>query len=122
MNFSFAPLQPQMQRSPIPNSLSQMSPLSLVTHASQQNPHHRLMGAPGVGQLPNIVPHDIEQRMLEYIKLFQAPKDMKRKLSTCLHNFFIKFSLNNGQNLNLFVNNEIVFFYKTFQNCLFLAL
>lgn len=37
------------------------------------------MGAPPVGQLPNIVPHDIEQRMLEYIKLFQAPKDMKRK-------------------------------------------
>lgn len=67
-----------MQRSPIPNSLQQMSPLSLVTHASQQNPHHRLMGGPG--QLPNIVPHDIEQRMLEYIKLFQAPKDIKRKL------------------------------------------
>lgn len=38
------------------------------------------MGAPGaIGQLPNIVPHDIEQRMLEYIKLFQAPKDLKRK-------------------------------------------
>lgn len=70
-----------MQRSPISNSLQQMSPLSLVTHANQQNQHHRLMGAPGqLGQLPSIVPHDIEQRMLEYIKLFQAPKDIKRKL------------------------------------------
>lgn len=72
-------LQPQMQRSPIPNSLQQMSPLSLVTHGGQ-NPH-RLMGAPPVGQLPSIVPHDIEQRMLEYIKLFQAPKDIKRELN-----------------------------------------
>lgn len=68
-----------MQRSPIPNNLQQMSPLSLVTHGNPQNPHHRLMGAPPIGQLPSIVPHDIEQRMLEYIKLFQAPKDMKRK-------------------------------------------
>lgn len=66
-----------MQRSPIPNSLQQMSPLSLVTHANQQNPHHRLMGGPA---LPSIVPHDIEQRMIEYLKLFQAPKDIKREL------------------------------------------
>ena len=69
-----------MQRSPIPNNLQQMSPLSLVTHGNPQN-QHRLMGAPSIGQLPSIVPHDIEQRMLEYIKLFQAPKDMKRKLN-----------------------------------------
>lgn len=69
-----------MQRSPIPNNLQQMSPLSLVTHGNSQN-QHRLMGAPPVGQLPGIVPHDIEQRMLEYIKLFQAPKDMKRELN-----------------------------------------
>lgn len=68
-----------MQRSPITNSLQQMSPLSLVTHGNPQN-QHRLMGAPPIGQLPSIVPHDIEQRMLEYIKLFQAPKDMKREL------------------------------------------
>jgi hypothetical protein len=61
-----------MQRSPIPN-MQQMSPLSLVTHVNQQNPHHRLMGG------PSIVPHDIEQRMLEYLKLFQAPKDIKRE-------------------------------------------
>lgn len=66
-----------MQRSPIPNSLSQMSPLSLVTHGSSQNPHHRLIGGHG---LPGIVPHDIEQRMLEYLKLFQPPKDLKREL------------------------------------------
>lgn len=72
-----------MQRSPIPNSLSQMSPLSLVTHGNPQN-QHRLMGAPAVGQMPSIVPHDIEQRMLEYIKLFQAPKDMKREFKSFL--------------------------------------
>ena len=64
-----------MQRSPIPTNLQQMSPLSLVTHANSQNAHHRLMGGP----LPGIVPHDIEQRMLEYLKLFQAPKDIKRE-------------------------------------------
>ena len=47
-----------------------MSPLSLVTHGN----NNRLMAAP---QMPNIVPHEIEQRMLEYIKLFQTPKDIK---------------------------------------------
>jgi hypothetical protein len=67
-----------MQRSPIPSSLSQMSPLSLVTHGNPQN-QHRLMGAPAVGQIPSLNPHDIEQRMLEYIKLFQSPKDIKRE-------------------------------------------
>jgi hypothetical protein len=73
-NFLKIKLQPQMQRSPIPNNLS---PLSLVTHGASQNPHHhRLIGAP---TLPGIVPHDIEQRMLEYLKLFQAPKDLKRE-------------------------------------------
>lgn len=69
-------LKPQMQRSPIPNNLQQMSPLSLVTHGNQQSPHHRLMGG---HVLPSIVPHDIEQRMIEYLKLFQTPKDIKRK-------------------------------------------
>lgn len=70
-----------MQRSPIPNSLQQMSPLSLVTHGNQGQ-NHRLMGAPQpVGQMPGINPHEIEQRMLEYIKLFQAPKDLKRKFN-----------------------------------------
>lgn len=73
-----------MQRSPIPNSLSQMSPLSLVTHANQQS-QHRLMGAPQIGQLPTLLPHEIEQRMLEYIKFFQAPKEMKRKFVKILH-------------------------------------
>lgn len=57
-----------MQRSPIPN-LSQMSPLSLVTH----NQHTAsLMGAPHV-------PQDFEKRMIDYIKLFQSPKEPKRK-------------------------------------------
>lgn len=34
-----------------------------------------------MASMPSMVPHDIEQRMLEYIKLFQAPKDMKREFS-----------------------------------------
>lgn len=57
-----------------------MSPLSLVTHGGGQAAHHRLMGAPSVGQIPNMVPQDIEQRMMEYIKFFQAPKEPRRKL------------------------------------------
>jgi hypothetical protein len=76
---TFSLLQPQMQRSPIPSNIQQMSPLSLVTHGNPQN-QHRLMGAPPVGHLPGIVPHEFEQRMLDYIKLFQAPKDIKREL------------------------------------------
>ncbi|XP_058828637.1 protein dead ringer isoform X2 [Topomyia yanbarensis] len=70
---------PSVQRSPIPQSIQQMSPLSLVTHVNQQQ-HHRLLGAPNVGQMPNILPADFEQRMLDYIKLFQ-PKEMKREQS-----------------------------------------
>lgn len=69
----FFPKQQQMQRSPIPN-LSQMSPLSLVTH--NQHPAvtaANLMGAPHV-------PQDFEKRMIDYIKLFQSPKDPKRKI------------------------------------------
>lgn len=56
-----------------------MAPLSLVTHVNQQQ-HHRLLGAPNVGQMPNILPAEFEQRMLEYIKLFH-PKEMKREQS-----------------------------------------
>ncbi|XP_055532857.1 protein dead ringer isoform X2 [Wyeomyia smithii] len=70
---------PSVQRSPIPQSIQQMSPLSLVTHVNQQQ-HHRLLGAPNVGQMPNILPADFEQRMIDYIKLFQ-PKEMKREQS-----------------------------------------
>ncbi|EAT37345.1 AAEL010648-PA [Aedes aegypti] len=71
--------QPSVQRSPIPQGIQQMSPLSLVTHVNQQQ-HHRLLGAPNVGQIPNILPAEFEQRMLDYIKLFQ-PKEMKREQS-----------------------------------------
>lgn len=46
-----------------------MSPMSLVTHGGSQAA--RLMGAPNVGQMPNLMSHEIEQRMMEYIKLFQ---------------------------------------------------
>ncbi|KXJ74720.1 hypothetical protein RP20_CCG013020 [Aedes albopictus] len=70
---------PSVQRSPIPQGIQQMSPLSLVTHVNQQQ-HHRLLGAPNVGQIPNILPPEFEQRMLDYIKLFQ-PKEMKREQS-----------------------------------------
>lgn len=74
--YFFGLQQSQMQRSPIPN-LSQMSPLSLVTH----NQHTaNLMGAPHV-------PQDFEKRMIDYIKLFQSPKEPKRK---CFCLFFVK--------------------------------
>lgn len=66
-----------MQRSPIPNNLSQMSPLSLVTHASQHQ--NRLMGAPQVGSVP-LFQQDIEKRMMEYFSMMNQPKDMKREL------------------------------------------
>lgn len=52
-----------------------MSPLSLVTHGAQQNAHHRMMGGPSIGQMPNLVSHEIEQRMMEYIKLLQNSKE-----------------------------------------------
>ncbi|XP_052873646.1 protein dead ringer [Anopheles cruzii] len=73
---------PSVQRSPIPQSISQLPPLSLVSHVNQQQQqhhhHHRLL--PPVGQLPNILPAEFEQRMLDYIKLFQ-PKEMARAQS-----------------------------------------
>jgi hypothetical protein len=58
--------------------MSQMSPLSLVAHVNQQ--HHRMLGGPNIGQMPNLLPSEFEQRMLDYIKLFQ-PKDEKRAQS-----------------------------------------
>ncbi|XP_037034233.1 protein dead ringer-like, partial [Bradysia coprophila] len=70
--------QLQMQRSP--TGLQQMSPLSLVTHGNAPNSHHRMMGGPPLGQMANVVPHDIEQRMIEYIKMFQ-PKEPRRSQS-----------------------------------------
>lgn len=71
-------IQQQMQRSPISGGLSQMSPLSLVTHGSGPNAHHRLAGAPQLGQMPNLVSHEIEQRMIEYIKMIQNTKEPSR--------------------------------------------
>lgn len=61
--------------------MQQMSPLSLVTHGGSQAAH-RLMGGggPSVGQMPNLMSHEIEQRMMEYIKLFQ-PQQQKRSQS-----------------------------------------
>lgn len=72
-------MQQQVQRSPIPGGLQQMSPLSLVTHGAQQSAHHRMMGGPSIGQMPNMVSHEIEQRMMEYIKLLQNSKEPQRK-------------------------------------------
>uniref|UniRef100_A0A182MD93 REKLES domain-containing protein n=1 Tax=Anopheles culicifacies TaxID=139723 RepID=A0A182MD93_9DIPT len=65
---------PSVQRSPIP----QMPPLSLVSHVNQQQHHHRLL--PPVAQIPNMLPAEFEQRMLNYIKMFQ-PKEMGRAQS-----------------------------------------
>lgn len=62
----------QVQRSPIPGSMQQMSPLSLVTHG-QTAAHHRLMGGLP-NQMGSLLPHEIEQRMMDYIKMFQ-PKE-----------------------------------------------
>lgn len=71
-------LQPPLQRSPASNGMQQLSPLSLVTHGGNQAAH-RLIGAPSVGQMPNLMSHEIEQRMMEYIKLFQPQQ--KRSMS-----------------------------------------
>ncbi|XP_059611180.1 protein dead ringer [Phlebotomus argentipes] len=72
---------PPVQRSPVTSNIQQMSPLSLVTHGNAPSAHHRLMGAPTVGQMPNIMPHELEQRMMEYIKLFQSAKEPRRSQS-----------------------------------------
>uniref|UniRef100_A0A182PUN8 REKLES domain-containing protein n=1 Tax=Anopheles epiroticus TaxID=199890 RepID=A0A182PUN8_9DIPT len=69
---------PSVQRSPIPQGISQMPPLSLVSHVNQQHHQHRLL--PPVGQIPNMLPAEFEQRMLNYIKMFQ-PKEMGRSQS-----------------------------------------
>lgn len=73
--------QQQVQRSPISGALQQISPLSLVTHNAAQNAHHRLLGGPSMGQMPNLMQHEIEQRMIEYLKLLQNPKDTGRSQS-----------------------------------------
>lgn len=69
-----------MPRPPVPSSMQQMSPLALVTHGNPPSAHHRLM-APPLGQMPNIVTHELEQRMMEYLKLFQTQKDPRRSQS-----------------------------------------
>lgn len=71
-------IQQQVQRSPLPGGLQQMSPLSLVSHGASQNAHHRLLQNPQMGLLPNQI-SDIEQRMIDYIKMLQ-PKENTRKL------------------------------------------
>lgn len=73
MQGQMSQLQQQMQRSPIPASLQQMSPLSLVTHAANANAHHRLAGAPQLAQMASLMPMDIEQLqpMMEYLKMMQ---------------------------------------------------
>ncbi|XP_031618009.1 protein dead ringer isoform X2 [Contarinia nasturtii] len=68
-------LQQLVQRSPLPGGLPQMSPLSLVS----QNPHHRLLQNQQMGLIPNQMT-EMEQRMLEYIKLIQS-KDVTRPQS-----------------------------------------
>ncbi|GAB0100015.1 Protein dead ringer [Sergentomyia squamirostris] len=72
---------PSVQRSSVTSNIQQMSPLSLVTHGNAPSAHHRLMGAPTVGQMPNMVPHELEQRMMEYIKLIQSAKEPRRSQS-----------------------------------------
>ncbi|XP_058982808.1 protein dead ringer isoform X3 [Musca domestica] len=77
---------PPLGRQALPGGMQQMSPLALVTHAAAANnqqaqaaaaaaaAHHRLM-APTFGQVPNLVTQEIEQRMIEYLKLIQVKKE-----------------------------------------------
>lgn len=68
--------QQQIQRSPIPGGLQQMSPLSLVQHSVSQNAHHGLLGNPQMGTL--ITP-DFEQHMINYFKMLsQQPKEARK--------------------------------------------
>ncbi|XP_011181533.2 protein dead ringer isoform X2 [Zeugodacus cucurbitae] len=77
---------PQIGRPTLPGSIQQMSPLALVTHAANNQQaqaaaaaaaaHHRLM-APSFGQMPNLMTHEFEQRMMEYIKLIQVKKEQQ---------------------------------------------
>lgn len=68
------------------SGMQQMSPLALVTHGSSQAnaavaaAHQRLLG-PGFGQIPGLLPHDVEQRMMEYFKLMQAQNEQARPSS-----------------------------------------
>lgn len=78
--------QQQVQRSPLPGGLQQMSPLSLVSHGATQNPHHRLLSNQQM-LLPNSM-NEIEQRMIEYFKLLQqTPKEAARKLRFANKNY-----------------------------------
>lgn len=87
----FEAMHNQMQMSPmgrnnIPGAIQQMSPLALVTHGNPQAAaaaaaaHHRLM-TPAFGQVPNLVQHEIEQRMMEYLKLIHNKKEQPRPRS-----------------------------------------
>ncbi|XP_067632404.1 protein dead ringer isoform X2 [Eurosta solidaginis] len=78
---------PQIGRQSLPGGMQQMSPLALVTHAANNQQaqaaaaaaaaaHHRLM-APTFGQMPNLVTHEFEQRMMEYLKLIQVKKEQQ---------------------------------------------
>lgn len=78
-----------MSRSNVPSGMQQMSPLALVTHGNSQAnaaaaaaaaAHHRLMG-PGFGQIPGLMTHELEQRMMEYLKLIQTQKEPPRPRS-----------------------------------------
>ncbi|XP_055856356.1 protein dead ringer isoform X2 [Episyrphus balteatus] len=87
----FEAMHNQMQMSPmgrnnLTGAIQQMSPLALVTHGNPQAAaaaaaaHHRLM-TPSFGQVPNLVQHEIEQRMMEYLKLIQPKKEQPRQRS-----------------------------------------
>lgn len=86
----FEAMHNQMQMSPmgrnnLTGAIQQMSPLALVTHGNPQAAaaaaaHHRLM-TPSFGQVPNLVQHEIEQRMMEYLKLIQPKKEQPRPRS-----------------------------------------
>lgn len=89
----------QVQRSPLPGGLQQMSPLSLVSHGATQNSHHRLLSNQQMGLLPNTMP-EIE-RMMEYFKLMQqSTKEAARKLTPFSKNFKFEKTTKNKSVIN----------------------
>lgn len=76
----FEALHNPLMRPPVPSGMQQMSPLALVTHGNPQAGHHRLM-APPMPQMPNLMTHEIEQRMIDYLKMLQSQKEPRRSQS-----------------------------------------
>lgn len=81
--------QQQVQRSPISGGLQQISPLSLIhQHGGSQNSHHNLLGNSQIGPMGNLMTQELEQRMLQYLKMMQQSKEAQRKFNFFLFLYF----------------------------------